>query len=57
MSRSRVMGRDDIEFHFSAICQGWKIILKVGALETTSTTIWMGDLIVYRWLRFSEIPR
>lgn len=47
MSRSRVMGRDDIEFHFSAICQGWKIILKVGALETTSTTIWMGDLIVY----------
>ena len=39
-SRSRVMGRGDIEFHFSAICQGMKSILggreEQEQLETTA---------------------
>lgn len=48
MSRSRVMGRGDIEFHFSAICQGMKRILSGGGggWKQQPTTTLMGEGLI-----------
>lgn len=52
------MGRGDTEFHFSAIGQGMKGILKgEGAPETAPNHDIDGGLIIEWLLRLGKIPR